>query len=66
MAAAPFTDHKCIVLSQKKENLPAAPLQKKAKPILKIKVSLHILDTAACIVVVLQSQDPLMQNNLFC
>lgn len=49
-----------------KENLPAAPLQKKAKPILKIKVSLHILDTAACIVVVLQSQDLLMQNNLFC
>lgn len=35
------------------------------QPITKIKESLHILDTAACIVVVLQSQDPLMQNNSF-
>lgn len=54
----PFTDHKFIVLVQKKKNhshLFCCPAVANGQPILKIKGSFHISDTAACIVVVLQN-----------
>lgn len=49
----PFTDHKFIALVQKKKNhshLFCCPAVANGQPKPKIKGSLHISDTAACIV----------------